>query len=145
MQNTIEIKNVSKYYGKKQALKEINLTIGQGMFGLLGRNGAGKTTLMKLLATLHEKQSGEVFVCGIPIKKAKEIRSITGYLPQDFSMYPSMKVEECLDYLGVLSGMSRAERKEKIPLLLKKVNLTEKKNSKVKSLSGGMKRRLGIA
>ncbi len=145
MQNTIEIKNVSKYYGKKQALKAINLSIGQGMFGLLGRNGAGKTTLMKLLATLHEKQSGEVSVCGIPIQKAKEIRGITGYLPQDFSMYPSMKVEECLDYLGVLSGMSRAERKERIPVLLKKVNLTGKKNSKVKSLSGGMKRRLGIA
>ena len=145
MQNTIEISHVNKFYGKKQALKDINLSIGQGMFGLLGRNGAGKTTLMKLLATLHEKQSGEVSVCGIPIQKAKEIRSITGYLPQDFSMYPSMKVEECLDYLGVLSGMSRAERKERIPVLLKKVNLTGKKNSKVKSLSGGMKRRLGIA
>jgi len=145
MQNTIEIKNVNKFYGKKQALKEVNLTINQGMFGLLGRNGAGKTTLMKLLATLHGKQSGEVTVCGIPIEDAKKIRSITGYLPQEFSMYSSMKVEECLDYLGVLSGMSSAERKERIPMLLKKVNLTEKKNSKVKSLSGGMKRRLGIA
>ena len=145
MQNTIEIKNVNKFYGKKQALKEVNLTINQGMFGLLGRNGAGKTTLMKLLATLHGKQSGEVTVCGIPIEDAKKIRSITGYLPQEFSMYSSMKVEECLDYLGVLSGMSGAERKERIPMLLKKVNLTEKKNSKVKSLSGGMKRRLGIA
>lgn len=145
MQHTIEIKNVNKFYGKKQALKDVNLTIGQGMFGLLGRNGAGKTTLMKLLATLHGKQSGEISVCGIPIEKAKEIRSITGYLPQDFSMYPSMKVEECLDYLGVLSGMSSAERRERIPMLLKKVNLTEKRNCKVKSLSGGMKRRLGIA
>ena len=145
MQNTIEIKNVNKFYGKKQALKDINLTIGQGMFGLLGRNGAGKTTLMKLLATLHGKQSGEITVCGIPVDKSKEIRSITGYLPQDFSMYPSMKVEECLDYLGVLSGMSKAERQERIPLLLKKVNLTDKKKARVKSLSGGMKRRLGIA
>lgn len=145
MQNTIEIRNVNKFYGKKQALKEVNLTINQGMFGLLGRNGAGKTTLMKLLATLHGKQSGEVTVCGIPLEDAKKIRSITGYLPQEFSMYSSMKVEECLDYLGVLSGMSGAERKERIPMLLKKVNLTEKKNSKVKSLSGGMKRRLGIA
>lgn len=145
MQNTIEIKNVNKFYGKKQALKDINLTMEQGMFGLLGRNGAGKTTLMKLLATLHGKQSGEITICGIPVEKTKEIRSITGYLPQEFSMYPSMKVEECLDYLGVLSGMSKAERRERIPMLLKKVNLTSKKNSKVKSLSGGMKRRLGIA
>lgn len=145
MQNTIEIKHVNKFYGKKQALKDINLTIGQGMFGLLGRNGAGKTTLMKLLATLHGKQSGEITICGIPVEKSKEIRSITGYLPQEFSMYPSMRVEECLDYLGVLSGMSAAERKERIPKLLKKVNLTDKKRSKVRSLSGGMKRRLGIA
>lgn len=145
MQHTIEIKHVNKFYGKKQALKDINLTIEQGMFGLLGRNGAGKTTLMKLLATLHGKQSGEITICGIPVEKSKEIRSITGYLPQDFSMYPSMKVEECLDYLGVLSGMGKEERRERIPMLLKKVNLTDKKHSKVKSLSGGMKRRLGIA
>lgn len=145
MQYTIEIKKVNKFYGKKQALKDIDLTIEQGMFGLLGRNGAGKTTLMKLLATLHGKQSGEITVCGVPVEKTKEIRSMTGYLPQEFSMYPSMRVEECLDYLGVLSGMSKAERKERIPKLLKKVNLTDKKNSKVKSLSGGMKRRLGIA
>ena len=145
MQQIIEIKQVNKFYGKKQALKDINLIIEQGMFGLLGRNGAGKTTLMKLLATLHDKQSGEITICGIPVEKSKEIRSITGYLPQDFSMYPSMKVEECLDYLGVLSGMSKEERKQRIPILLKKVNLADKKNSKVKSLSGGMKRRLGIA
>lgn len=145
MQHSIEIKNVNKFYGSKQALKNVSLTINKGMFGLLGRNGAGKTTLMKLLATLHGKQSGEIEICGIPVEKTKEIRSITGYLPQEFSMYPSMKVEECLDYLGVLSGMSKAERRERIPELLDKVNLTRKKDSKVKSLSGGMKRRLGIA
>lgn len=145
MQNKIEIKHVNKFYGKKQALKDVNLVIEQGMFGLLGRNGAGKTTLMKLLATLHRKQSGEVIVCGVPIEQAKEIRSITGYLPQDFSMYPSMTVYECLDYLGTLSEMRKEERAEAIPRLLKRVNLTEQKNSKVKSLSGGMRRRLGIA
>ena len=145
MQHRIEIKNVNKFYGRKQALKDVNLTINQGMFGLLGRNGAGKTTLMKLLATLHGKQSGEISICGIPVEKTKEVRSITGYLPQEFSMYPSMKVEECLDYLGVLSGMGKAERKKRIPEILEKVNLTRKKDSKVKSLSGGMKRRLGIA
>lgn len=145
MQNKIEIKHVNKFYGKKQALKDVNLVIEQGMFGLLGRNGAGKTTLMKLLATLHRKQSGEVIVCGVPIEQTKDIRSITGYLPQDFSMYPSMTVYECLDYLGTLSEMRKEERAEAIPRLLKRVNLTEQKNSKVKSLSGGMRRRLGIA
>lgn len=145
MQNKIEIRHVNKFYGKKQALKDINLTIEQGMFGLLGRNGAGKTTLMKLLATLHGKQSGEVVVCGVPIEQTREIRSVTGYLPQDFSMYPSMTVYECLDYLGTLSEMKKEERREAISRLLKRVNLAEQKNSKVKSLSGGMRRRLGIA
>lgn len=143
--NCIVISHVDKYYGKKQALKDVSLTIGQGMFGLLGRNGAGKTTLMKTLATLHEKQAGEISVCGIPISHAGEIRGITGYLPQDFSMYPQMTVYECLDYLGMLSGMPKDLRQKRITLLLKRVNLTEKQKSRVKSLSGGMKRRLGIA
>lgn len=144
-ENCISISHVDKYYGKKQALKDVSLTIGQGMFGLLGRNGAGKTTLMKMLATLHDKQAGEISVCGIPISHAREIRGITGYLPQDFSMYPNMTVYECLDYLGMLSEMPKALRQKRIAILLKRVNLTEKKRSRVKSLSGGMKRRLGIA
>lgn len=145
MENKIEIRNVDKFYGRKQALYDINLTINQGMFGLLGRNGAGKTTLMKTLATLHKKRNGSITVCGIPIEHAKEIRSITGYLPQDFSMYPTMTVEESLDYLGVLSGMDKQLREKRIGMLLKRVNLTEHKRKKVKALSGGMKRRLGIA
>lgn len=146
MENSIEIKELNKFYGrKKQALSNVNLTIEQGMFGLLGRNGAGKTTLMKILATLLQKQSGSISICGIPIENAKEIRKIVGYLPQDFSMYPTMTVMEAMDYLGVLSGIGTKERKERISLLLKKVNLTEHKSKKVKALSGGMKRRLGIA
>lgn len=145
MENKIEIKNVDKFYGKKQALYNINLTINQGMFGLLGRNGAGKTTLMKTLATLHQKKSGNITVCGVPIENTKEIRSMTGYLPQDFSMYPTMTVEESLDYLGILSGMTKDIRQNRIDVLLKRVNLTEHKHKKVKALSGGMKRRLGIA
>lgn len=142
---TIEIRNVNKFYGKKQSLKNINLTIPQGMFGLLGRNGAGKTTLMKTLAGLHQKKYGTITVCGIPIEHTKEIRSITGYLPQDFSMYPGMTVYEALDYLGTLSGMEKAQRTKRIPMLIKRVNLTEHQHKKVKALSGGMKRRLGIA
>ncbi len=145
MENTIEIKNVNKFYGQKQALKDVNLTIEQGIFGLLGRNGAGKTTLMKTLAALHQKKSGEITICGVPVENAVEIRSMTGYLPQDFSMYPSMTVTESLDYLGALSGMDKKLRRKRIQKLLKKVNLTEQHNLKVKKLSGGMKRRLGIA
>lgn len=145
MDHCIEIRHLNKCYGKKQALCDVNLTIGQGMFGLLGRNGAGKTTLMKTLATLLRKQSGQVTVCGIPIEKEKEIRKRIGYLPQEFSMYPSMKVYEAMDYLAILSGLGKRERKERIEGLLAQVNLEECRNKKVKALSGGMKRRLGIA
>ncbi len=145
MDKRITIQNMNKFYGKKQALFDINLTIEQGMFGLLGRNGAGKTTLMKTIAALHKKKSGEVTVCGVPVEKAKKIRAMTGYLPQDFSMYPNMRTDEALDYLGALSGIPAQERKKRVDLLLEKVNLTEHRRKKVKELSGGMKRRLGIA
>ncbi len=145
MSEAIIISNLNKNYGKKQALKNVNLTIEKGMFGLLGRNGAGKTTLMRILAATLSKTSGEITIYDTPVEKAKKIRSITGYLPQEFSFYPNLTVYEALDYLGVLSGLSEAERAEKIPQLLKTVNLTGKKNAKIKALSGGMKRRLGIA
>ncbi|MDE6531049.1 MAG: ABC transporter ATP-binding protein [Lachnospiraceae bacterium] len=145
METSIEIRNLTKNYGKKQALSEVNLTISQGMFGLLGPNGAGKTTLMKILTTLLKKTEGEVTICGVPVEKNGQIRNITGYLPQDFSMYGNMSVYEALDYLAVLSGMSKQERKRKVPEMLEKVNLLEKQKIKVKSMSGGMIRRLGIA
>ncbi|MDF2845098.1 MAG: yxlF 7 [Herbinix sp.] len=145
MSTEIVIQNLNQYYGKKQALNQVNLKIEAGMFGLLGRNGAGKTTLMKVLATLLPKTEGNISVCGIPIKNEREIRRIIGYLPQDFSMYANMSVYEAMDYLGVLSGLSKNERKERIPMLLQKVNLMKEKKRKVKALSGGMKRRLGIA
>jgi ABC-2 type transport system ATP-binding protein len=144
-ENIIEIKGLNKFYGKRQALVNINLTIEQGMFGLLGRNGAGKTTLMKTIATLLQKKDGEIIVCGIPVEKAKHIRRIIGYLPQEFSMYPSMSVVDAMEYLGILSGMNSSERRERIPLLLRRVNLISHKRKKIKALSGGMKRRLGIA
>lgn len=142
---SIQIKGLKKFYGKKQVLRNVELSIGQGMFGLLGRNGAGKTTLMKTLAALLQKQSGEITVCGVPIENAREIRKIIGYLPQEFSMYPSMSVGEAMDYLAILSGLGKRDRKDAIQALLEKVNLTEHRHKKVRALSGGMKRRLGIA
>ncbi len=145
MNDSIEIKGLNKFYGKKQALYDVNLSIHQGMFGLLGRNGAGKTTLMKTLATLLQKKDGDITICGVPIENSKEVRKIIGYLPQEFSIYPSMKVEEAMEYLAILSGLSKFERKKRIDALLKKVNLVQHRSKKVKALSGGMKRRLGIA
>lgn len=141
----IWLEDVNKFYGSKQALKEINLTIPQGMFGLLGRNGAGKTTLMKVLAALLPADGGEIDICGVPVGNAGKVREMTGYLPQDFSMYGNMTVYEAMDYLGVLSGLSKKERKERIPVLLERVNLQNNQRTKVKAMSGGMRRRLGIA
>ncbi|MDF2873027.1 MAG: transporter drug exporter (drugE1) family ATP-binding protein [Anaerocolumna sp.] len=145
MSQEIILKNVSKTYGKKKAVNEVSLTISEGMFGLLGRNGAGKTTLMKILATIHEPTNGQVLVNGTDIKETGKIRSMTGYLPQDFSMYGGMSAYEAMDYLGTLSGMKKEERKAKIPALLEKVNLSANHRTKVRAMSGGMRRRLGIA
>ena len=145
METRIVIEDLSKNFGKKQALKHVDLEIGQGMFGLLGPNGAGKTTLMKVLTTLTRKTNGRVQLCGIPVERCREIRKLVGYLPQDFSMYGNMGAYEALDYLAVLSGMKKQERKEKVPQMLEKVNLGGQHKTKVKAMSGGMRRRLGIA
>jgi len=145
MKTEIILKGVNKYYGKKHVLKNVDLTIEAGMFGLLGRNGAGKTTLMKVLATLLPINSGEVSICGLSMKEQGRIRGIIGYLPQDFSMYGNMTAYEVMDYLGVLSGLNKETRKTRITMLLKQVNLHIHAKIKVKAMSGGMKRRLGIA
>ncbi len=132
-QTGIQIKNLSKHYGGKLALDNLSLDIKPGMFGLLGKNGAGKTTLMKTIATLLLKQEGSVTVCGIPVEKAGEIRNIIGYLPQDFNIYGGMKVYEALDYLGVLSGMTGAERRKRIDEILPRVNLERHSRKKVRT------------
>lgn len=141
----IEINHLNQYYGKKQVLFDIDLTIETGMYGLLGRNGAGKSTLMKTLVTLLPVKSGSITMNDIPINNYKEIRSIIGYLPQDFSMYGNMNAYEAMDYLAVLSELKKAERKERITNLLEQVNLASNKRTKVKAMSGGMRQRLGIA
>lgn len=141
----IVINNLSKNYGKKSALKNVSVTIHSGMYGLLGRNGAGKTSLMRILAMLSVPSSGEISMNGIPIKETTKIREIVGYLPQDFSFYRNMSVYGAMDYLGLLSNIPDKVRKERISALLEQVNLKENVRTKVKALSGGMKRRLGIA
>ncbi len=145
MDREIVISHLCQSYGKKEVLCDVSFVIPQGMFGLLGRNGAGKTTLMKTLCTLLTPKSGKVTVGGVSVSQAGKIREMTGYLPQEFSLYPSMSVFEALDYLGVLSGMEKSLRRRRIKMLLEQVNLMEQAGKKVKALSGGMKRRLGIA
>lgn len=142
----IKINNLRKSYGNKEVLKGINLNIEEGMFGLLGPNGAGKTTLMRILTTLVANTQGNIEMDGIDISNKRDIRKIIGYLPQDFSIYSSMSVYEALDYLSLLSGLKvKSLRQDKIEDLLKKVNLENHMKTKVRALSGGMKRRLGIA
>lgn len=141
----ILIRNLSKNYGKKTALKEVSMTIHSGMFGLLGRNGAGKTSLMRILATLSMPSSGEISINGVSLKDTAKIREMVGYLPQDFSFYRNMSVYGAMDYLGLLSNIPDNIRKERIVTLLEQVNLKDDAKTKIKALSGGMKRRLGIA
>lgn len=141
----IVIRNLSKNYGKKSALKEVSATIHSGMYGLLGRNGAGKTSLMRILATLSLPSSGEIMINGVPIKEITKIREMVGYLPQDFSFYRNMSVYGAMDYLALLSDIPDKIRKERIGVLLEQVNLKDNAKTKIKALSGGMKRRFGIA
>ena len=141
----IIIENLNKKYGKQAVLKNVCLHIPVGMYGLLGENGAGKTTLMRILATILEPSAGTVKIDGIDIKQKKDIRKIIGYLPQEFSVYPHMSVYSALDYLGILAELPKQERKRRINELLKQVNLEQERNKKFKNLSGGMKRRFGIA
>ena len=141
----IVIKNLSKNYGRKAALKNVSVTIHSGMYGLLGRNCAGKTSLMRILATLSVPSGGEVSMNGIPINETGKIREIVGYLSQNFSFYRNMSVYDAMDYLGLLSNLPDKIRKERIASLLEQVNLKENMRTKIKALSGGMKQRLGIA
>ena len=144
--NKIVIKGLSKSYdGKKDALNSLDLVIPNGMFGILGRNGSGKSTLMNIIATILQPSKGTVTINGIEIKNSQKIRQMIGYLPQDFDFYPNMKVSEVLYYLGFLSKINQTDFDKYVDLILHKVNLIDYKNKKVKSLSGGMKKRLGIA
>lgn len=142
----ITIVDLNKTYKHTKALDSINLTIQDGMFGLLGQNGAGKTTLMRIMVTLLKQDSGEIMFNDISVRNMKEIRKIVGFLPQEFSLYPNFTVYDSLDYIALLSSIkSSAQRKKIIFELAEKVNITDFLQVKVRTLSGGMKRRLGIA
>lgn len=148
MKDIIAFENVSKIYNKNQyALNNVNLKIGEGMFGLLGPNGAGKSTLMKSLITLITPEKGRIVVDGYDTKThSLEVRDIVGYLPQDFSIYPNLTAWEFLDYMAQINKLGgKKMRRKKIEEVLDKVNLLDEKNKKVGGFSGGMKRRLGIA
>lgn len=144
----IEIRNLNQIYKNgNHALKDLTLDINGGMFGLLGPNGAGKSTLMRILVTLMKQSSGVVLIDGKDIhKNRREVRKILGYLPQDFRFFTSLKTWEFLDYSAALAGLkNRKERMAQVDIMLDKVGLLEARDRKANRLSGGMKRRLGIA
>jgi ABC-2 type transport system ATP-binding protein len=142
------IQSLSKTYPNGvQALKNVSLTINQGMFGLLGPNGAGKSSLMRTIATLQEADAGSIFLDGLDVLKHKtEVRQILGYLPQDFGVYPKITAEQMLDHIAQLKGIGNSsERKNVVASLLDKVNLAKDKKKNLGTYSGGMKQRFGIA
>ncbi|MEI6277230.1 MAG: ABC transporter ATP-binding protein [Prolixibacteraceae bacterium] len=144
----IEIKGLNKVYKNgNHAIKDVNMTIESGMFGLLGPNGAGKSTLMRILVTLMKPSSGQVLVNGLDLMKdRKEIRSMLGYLPQDFRFFTKLKTYEFLDYAARLAGLTNTKvRNDTVEKMLEEVGLYEARNRYANNLSGGMKRRLGIA
>ena len=144
----LTITGLSKTYSNGvQALKGLNLTIGNNMFGLLGPNGAGKSTLMRTIATLQEPDSGEIWLDGINVIKQKDtVRRLLGYLPQEFGVYPKISGLDMLDHLAVMKGVTNsAERKGMVEALLNQTNLWDARKKALSTYSGGMKQRFGIA
>ncbi|MFN8374728.1 MAG: ATP-binding cassette domain-containing protein, partial [Anaerolineae bacterium] len=146
----IEISNLTKTYGGKvHALRGVTLNIGAGMFGLLGPNGAGKTTLMRIIAGLLRPTEGTVKVFNNDLSTAQgkqAAKALLGYLPQELGLYPNLSAREFLDYIAILKGITDSgARKRQIEELLDMVRLTDVANRKLKTYSGGMKRRVGIA
>ncbi len=145
---SISIRSLNKIYPNgNHALKDITMEIPTGMFGLLGPNGAGKSTLMRILVALMEPTSGDVDVFGYNLmKERKEVRGILGYLPQDFRFFAKYKTYEFLDYAARLAGMTNGRhRRQAVDEMLESVGLFDVRERYANRLSGGMKRRLGIA
>lgn len=142
----LELDGLTKEFGDFTAVNHINLTMTNGVYGLLGVNGAGKTTLMRMLCTLLKPTSGTICCNGKDIfSMGSEYRKLLGYLPQDFGFYPEFTVEDYLLYIGALKGIRPIVAKKRVKELIAKVGLSKVAHKKMKKLSGGMKRRAGIA
>jgi len=144
----LAINALSKTYANGvHALKDVSLTLSNGMFGLLGPNGAGKSSLMRTIATLQQADAGSIDLDGLDVLKNKtEVRQLLGYLPQEFGVYPKVSAERMLDHIAKLKGISNdAERKDLVGSLLENVNLSKDRKKHLGTYSGGMKQRFGIA
>lgn len=134
------------FKNKVTAINHADLEIPNGIFGLLGENGAGKTTLMRVLTTILAPTSGTVSMDGILYceENYPKIQRQIGYLPQEIDLYPGLTVQECLEYMGNLEGIPKEECRKRIRYYLEKTSLTEHRKKKMRQLSGGMKRRVGL-
>ncbi|MFG6339066.1 MAG: ABC transporter ATP-binding protein [Lachnospiraceae bacterium] len=142
----LSVDRLTKHYGSKIAVDCVSVALKPGIYGLLGENGAGKTTLMRMLCAILESTSGEVFLDGREIvSMGAEYRDILGYLPQDFGYYPNYTAREFLLYMAALKGIPRDRAKKRAEELLEVAGLSEVAAKKIKTFSGGMKQRVGIA
>ena len=144
MNTNIEISHITKKYKNGvTALDDVNFRVSSGVFGLLGHNGAGKTTLMKALVTVLTPSAGTIRICGFDtVKQGNEVRARIGYLPQELAMYPSLSVFDFVNYMAELKGI---HNKKAVSSVLEQVEMLEFSKRKIGQLSGGMKRRVGIA
>ena len=138
------IDRLTKQYQNKIAVDRISLRLGKGVYGLLGANGAGKTTLMRMLCGILKPTGGTVTFNGMDVSQ-EEYRAVLGYLPQDFGYYPDFTGLDFLLYMASLKGLPKTAAKRKAMELLTLVNLTDSAKKKIRTYSGGMKQRLGIA
>ena len=142
----LQLDHLTKCYKDFAAVKDVTLTLGGGVYGLLGANGAGKTTLMRMLCGILEPTKGTVRCGGADIARlGEEYRAMLGYLPQDFGCYPDFTGAEFLRYIAVLKGLTRAETNRRTAELLDQVGLGDAGRKKLRAYSGGMRQRLGIA
>lgn len=142
----LKIDGLYKSYKSKDALKDINFTLKEGVYGLLGENGAGKSTLMRIITTVDFQTKGKITLDGEDIvQMGNSYRALLGYMPQDYNVYMTFTAKEFLEYLGILKGIDKNILNKKIKEVLSLVNLSHVEDKKVRTFSGGMKRRLGIA
>lgn len=142
----LKVTQLTKQYGPKTAVDHLDITLSNGVYGLLGANGAGKTTLMRLLCNIQTPTFGKITLDGKDISVLGErYRNLLGYLPQHFRYYPEFTAWDFLMYVAALKGLSEKQAKNKTSELLEAVDLSKEGHHKIKTFSGGMKQRLGIA
>jgi ABC-2 type transport system ATP-binding protein len=143
----IETVNLTKKYKKYEAVSDLNLKVKEGeVFGFLGPNGAGKTTTLLMLLGLSQPTSGSAEICGLdPLRKAKEVKRVVGYLPENVGFYGDLDAVQSLEYVASLNGIQKSKIAEKTEELLELVGITKDAHKKIGAFSRGMKQRLGIA